>query len=210
VRRSRAKRAAERLAKTEALRGKARALRARLEARRGRRPRPRRNERRGWVLLGLILVLLLLMHPCRCNEEPVHEPPVCEDECPGSPAEPEPTPPAPLTGRLSRQDRPAFQGAAPDSPSWIDAFRLQVAARGPRLAECFIGADRPGRLKWTSSVEPLSGGVSEHVFEPMLITQELSRTERACIEGVLSSPTYTLEAGSEPSTPSRVGLVIEF
>jgi len=87
---------------------------------------------------------------------------------------------------------------------------MQVAARSPRLAQCFVGAQQPGRLKWSLSVEPHSGRVSDPVIEPMLLTDDLSRKERACVVEVLSDPPYDLQTGDEPSTPSRVGLVIEF
>ncbi|APS00767.1 hypothetical protein [Pajaroellobacter abortibovis] len=32
--------------------------------------------------------------------------------------------------------------------------RLQVVARSPRIAQCLIGMDKPGALRWTSFVNP--------------------------------------------------------
>jgi hypothetical protein len=78
------------------------------------------------------------------------------------------------------------------------------------VAECFVGAERPGRFKWSTSVEPVKGQVSDHVFEPMLLTADLTRSERDCMVAVLADPPYRLKSGAEPETPSRVGLVIEF
>ena len=59
-------------------------------------------------------------------------------------------------------------------------------------------------------MEPTSGLVSDHTLEPMLLTGALTQPERACVFEVLSDPPYKLETGEERSTPSRVGLVIEF
>jgi hypothetical protein len=112
--------------------------------------------------------------------------------------------------RVAPRDRPAFAGPAPDPLPWLAAFRLQVAARSPRLAECFVGAPRPGALKWSAAVEPRAGRVSDPSLEPTLSTEALTPTQRACALAVLSDPAYRLDAGSGPSTPSRVSLVIEF
>ena len=124
----------------------------------------------------------------------------------------EPTePPAPIPpGRIRPRPRPDFTPPAPKQLDWIGDFRLQVAARSTRLATCFEGVTDPGALKWTTSVEPVEGTVAEHGLEPMLLSAELSAVQRACVLEVLSSPTYRLTPGEEPSTPSRVSLVIEF
>ena len=138
---------------------------------------------------------------------------VSEQPAPGpaSPSEePEPEPRA-LTGKMDRMARPAFQGPPPKTPTWIDAFRMQVAARSPRLARCFEGAERPGQLKWRVAVEPVSGQVSDSELEPMLLSDDLTRIERDCVMSVLSDPPYALKGDEEdPTLPTRVGLVIEF
>lgn len=168
--------------------------------------KPRR--RRWWLLLLLLLLLLFL----KCDPEP----PLSELELPsvGQPAAlmPAPPPPAPEppATRVPRRDRAAFAGVVPEQLPWLAAFRLQVAARSPRLAECFLGASRPGALKWTAAVEPQHGRVSDPTLEPTLSSDALTRVQRACVLAALSEPPYQLDAGEAPSTPSRVGMVIEF
>lgn len=204
----------ERAARLAGLRERTRALRARQQANRARhaaRRRPERSSRRGrWLLLALLLVLLVALccGDWRCNEPPPEvAPPVPVEVGPGEPTEPAPVEP---DDRIDRRERPGFKAEPAPAPRWLDAFRMQVAARSPRLADCFVGAHRPGTLKWTTSVEPGSGLVSDHTLEPMLLGDELSASERACVYGVLEDPPYALPDEPERTTPSRVGLVIEF
>lgn len=170
----------------------------------------RRRRRVTIAVLLAILILLLLLQPCRCTPEP--EPdgiPVLIEPEPVEEVEAEPVPPPRNPPRIPKKDRPAMDLTPPAAPSWLDRFRLQVSARSPRLAACFEGSDEPGQLKWTTSVEPGQGAVSEHQLQPMLDTRELSAEERTCVIGVLSSPRYQL-GGDGPETPVRVGLVIAF
>lgn len=189
-------------------------LRARRAALRGRlkRQRPEKRGRRwGCLLLLLLLILLLLLRDCSCAGVP--DAPVGPESMgapsPAEPVEPEP-PVAPITGRLGPIDRPDFRPEPPDPLAWIDAFRMSVAARSPRLAQCFVGANSPGTLKWTTSVEPVAGLVSDHSLEPMLMGAELTSKERGCVIAVLSDPPYSLPVEEGRATPSRVGLVLEF
>ena len=128
------------------------------------------------------------------------------------PEEPEPEPEAPpARAPIQRIDRPAFETEPLDPLPWLDDFRLQVAARSPRLAECFVGAERPGRLRWTGAVEPARGRISQQLVEPMLLGDELSSAQQDCVAGVLAEPPYQLDAeGEGASTPTRVSLVVEF
>lgn len=203
-------------ARRAAFRARAAGLRAMQEQHRSRLRERRRARKKGedrrWRWLGLLLLLLLLAILCcggwRCDE-PVVEP-VVEAPVEGGPGEVEPAEPDEPDGRIDRQERPGFKAPPAPPPSWIDAFRMQVAARSPRLAECFEGSDRPGTLKWTTTVEPTTGLVSEQELEPMLMSAELTSRERACVLGVLEDPPYKLDPGEERTTPSRVGIVIEF
>ena len=177
-----------------------------------RSPRAKKNSdwRRWWSLAILLLLLLLgFVRECSCNEPGLPEDPILGPETPDTGEAPPVRIATPLPD-LKRMDRPEYESTAPKSPPWIGAFRMQVAARSPRLAECFVGARQPGRLKWTTSVEPASGLVSEHSLVPMLLSDELSRGEYNCVFEVLSDPPYKLVMGDEKATPSRVGLVIEF
>ena len=182
------------------------ALRAKIARR---RPAPRaddREPRRRWLLLLLLLLLLFLL-PCEPPPAPQAAAP-----CPAPPvaAAAPTTAPAPAPAKVAKKKRPRFPSPAPEPLPWLAAFRLQVAARSPRLAECFTGADRPGALKWTTAVEPRDGRVSDHTFEPTLASGDLTSAQRACVVAVLSEPTYRLDAGTAPSTPPRVAMVIEF
>ncbi len=168
----------------------------------------RHRPRRRLLVVLLLLLLLLLFKDCSCEtpepgpgREPIPPAEPVEEE-----AGPAPIPP----GRISRKARSRYQPETPEALPWLAEFRMQVAARSPRLAECFTGIEQPGALRWTTSVEPVSGQVSEHDLEPTLASMELSRSQRECVIAVLVEPTYRLPTDGERSTPARVGLVIEF
>ena len=184
--------------------------RAAARARAGRKKRPRR---RRWWLAAVALLLLLLLRDCSCNE-PVSPPPPAVAATPEEPVPEEviePTPArAPHRGRLATRHRPIYESELLDPLPWLASYRMQVSARSPRLAECFVGAARPGTLKWTASVEPDLGQVSEQTLEPTLLSDELTRQQRSCVFEVLSVPAYQLESDGERSTPVRVGMVSEF
>ena len=171
----------------------------------------RRTRRRQLLVLLAVLLLLMLVPDCQCTEPPEPMPePVVETHSPGT-AEAVPgevASPAP-TGRISSKRRPTYETAPPQPLTWLDEFRIQVAARSPRLSDCFVGVARPGALKWSTAVEPALGRVSDHTIEPTLLTEPLTRQQKRCIIDVLSEPHYQLKA-DERSTPSRVSLLIEF
>lgn len=112
--------------------------------------------------------------------------------------------------RLEQVARPRYVPPAPEAPPWLAAFRLQVAARGPRLAACFEGAPRPGSLRWTTALEPGSGRVSDHVLAPTTQSDPLTAAQRACVIGVLETPPYRLEGTHTATTPPRVSIGIAF
>jgi hypothetical protein len=190
------------------------AARAELERRRAAMPPVAEKPKRWpWILALIITLLLLLLSDCTCSPAPppgVTAPAAPEPE---PQAEPVPAPAprkAPPKGRMPRLDRPEYTSAVPAVLPWVSRFQAQVEARSPRLAACFEGATRPGRLKWTAAVEPGSGQVSDHTLEPTVADESLTRQQRSCVLGVLSDPTYRLDDSAERATPSRVGLVIEF
>jgi hypothetical protein len=96
------------------------------------------------------------------------------------------------------------------APGWVDDFRLQVAARSPRLAECFVGLDKPGALRWTAAVNAKSGAVADHQIESVPPSPELQRGQHDCVVRILSNPNYTLRALQEEALPKSIALVIEF
>lgn len=169
-----------------------------------------KRRRVAWLtLLLLLLLLLLLCSRCTCAPTPVGEPvapppaPIVE--------EPEPEPvPLPVRPPMERIDRPAFDTEPLTPLPWLDAFRMQVAARSPRLAECFVGAERPGRLRWSGAVEPSKGRISQQAIEPVRLEDVLTAEQRDCVAGVLEDPPYELPSDEAASTPTRVSLVVEF
>jgi len=186
---------------------KARAAVAARKAARGKKEqKPRR-----WPWLLAVLAALFLLRDCRCAEPPP-EPTVEAAAGAGEAtiADPAPTIPPLPGGRIDRVDRPAWEVTPTDELPWLPAFRLQVSARGPRLAACFEGAGQPGALRWTASLEPTTGHVSDQVVEPTSGSVELDRSQRACVHEVLASPPYELELEEPPATPVGVGLVVEF
>ena len=180
--------------------------RAALEARRAVRGGRSKKKDRRWLLL-LLLFLLFLLPPCTPPPEPIAvapaAPPVVVPTLPAAP-------PVPTPSRITRTNRPAFASVVPPKLPWLDAFRLQVAARSPRLAACFDGASRPGALKWSAAVEPVRGRVSDQTLESTLSSDALTTTQRGCVLAVLSDPPYRLDGSGAASTPSRVGMVVEF
>jgi hypothetical protein len=177
-----------------------------------RRARARRRLRR---TLGVaVLLLLASLMRCECERPPPAELPKVEakgaEEIKRAPPVQVPARRPPLRAQIEPMARAGYQGPERASPAWIDEFRLQVAARSPRLAQCFTGSDRPGSLRWTASVNPRSGAASDHELEPVGAGAELRREQRECVVGALSSPPYKLTAPQGESLPQRVSLVIEF
>jgi hypothetical protein len=178
--------------------------------------RRRRRRRLGRAAAVAALVLLALLLQCRCQGEALAPAPPAAGapEPQGKPAAraapPRPVKPGPLAGTLKGRPRGAFQGEASAAPPWLDTFRLQVAARSPRLARCFQGVERPGALRWSVAVDAASGAVSDGTLEPVGAGGSLGPVQRACVFGVLTTPGYRLPSGGSAALPSRVGLLLEF
>jgi hypothetical protein len=187
--------------------------RAALQERRTSQGKAAKRKRRKWPwLVLLVLILLALLPDCDCTPPPPPGAAAGPIETGPAPPPPEILPPEPPTPAhvVRKRDRPAY-GNEPAPPlPWLGAFQLQVSARSPRLATCFIGAQRPGSLKWTAAVEPTEGRVSDHTLEPTLLTDALSRIQRTCLIDVLSEPPYRLDESEGRATPTHVSMVIEF
>lgn len=167
----------------------------------------RQRRRRQRLLLTVLILLLLSMLRCSCLV-PL---PSMEDSPAPVVLTSVPQPPPPLNGALQKGRRAKYRSAAPTPPDWLDEFRLQVSARSPRLANCFRGADKPGAIRWSSSVNAASGAVSDHELEPVGGGVSLSEKTKQCLVDVLVAPAYRLQvpAGMQ-STPMRLSIVIEF
>ncbi|WP_309894597.1 hypothetical protein [Archangium sp.] len=177
-----------------------------------RREKRRRRVRRAVTIAALLLLAMLTR--CECEPSPPAPPPepvveTAPQEKPKKPVPPASKPKA-LSDRMERQRRGLYQNEAQTSPSWLDDFRLQVAARSPRLAWCFSGTERPGALRWTAAVNAASGSVSDHALESVGTGGDPSGKQRDCVLGVLSSPAYRLKLEQKQDLPGRVSIVIEF
>lgn len=170
-----------------------------------------RRRKRAKQAVGLaILVALLLMIRCDCGPAqpgPTGEPEPMADSG-AKPARPPPS--AAMGARVTRQPRAVFTAQAQEAAGWLDEFRLQVAARSPRLAQCFTGAERPGAVRWSVALNPSSGAVFDHQLELVGPDPGIEEKQRACVEQVLSSPAYALAADPDEALARRVSLVIEF
>ena len=172
--------------------------------------RKRRRQRN--TLIALIIVLLLLLLS-RCECDPV------EDEGPAGPDAavvvvdtPEIVPEA-LTsgkGRTQKTKRPALKVEPPPPPPWLDQFRLQVAARSPRLATCLNGNERPGAMRLSGLVHAKSGRVTAAVVEPVFRGSSLSERQLECLVKELTTQSYRLDEPNPSAAARRVSLIFEF
>lgn len=207
-----------------AMKARRAAVKAKLAEARARRrddPAARRRRLRRKLLLLALLLLLLLLRRCEC-ETPVEGPPadaavdaavvvadMGPDAAPPAKKKKKAAPKPPIRARIGRKERPEFRNPTPPPADWLVALRIQVAARGPRLARCFEGTDRPGALEWTAVVDVERGVVSDHGFEPVLDGAQLSKALERCLIGVLSAPPYRLPAAPDAGRP-RVSIIVEF
>ena len=202
---------AQRSERRRQLRARRAELQSQLRAARARRPR-RRWRRWRWALL--LLLLLFLLRDCCCEEATGPTAPAVPAPPPAvttaTVVEPPPPPPPPVKARLRRRRRPALQAPKPPPRTWLDDFRLQVAARSVRLAACFEGIDRPGAVRWSCALDPASGKVSDQRFEPIASRTGLTPKQQRCLRKALAKPVYRLKVADDGATPDRVSLVLEF
>lgn len=180
------------------------------------RARDRSRRRRVLWLCLLLMLLLLLWSRCSC-EAPLPEERQLQDAGVAITVRQAPPPPATkaraLSGRVRAQARPALQTQTNPSPPWLQEFRLQVAARSPRLAQCFSGIPQPGALRWTTLVDDKTGRVADHSLDVVGADAGLTSSARVCVLETLANPPYRIEAvvgQQERALPSRVSLLIEF
>ena len=184
--------------------------------------RRRRRQRVLLIVLALLLVLLFARY-CECAPEPpvVVVEPVAELVCPevpdcgvGAPPKKKPTTskptkaPPPQAAALPL-GRDQFAVPIRRTPPWLAALRLQVTARSLELAVCFNGAEKPGALRWTTTVTPASGAVADSELEPVLRGPPLTTTQQQCVLSVLSRRPFTLDAGDDV-VGTRISLILEF
>lgn len=180
-------------------------------------PLVRDARRKRWIRRGVVsslLVLLLLFIRCDCGEGPLPEPAVADAGVAEKVVKPKPPPPQvklpPLDGKLNAQPRPSMAPASPGGPAWLEEFRIQVAARSPRLSQCFTGTERPGALRMSTAVNPQAGTLADLELEPVGVGIDLTQEQRECVSAALTKPAYKLKAPGAEGLPDRVSLVIEF
>lgn len=177
----------------------------------------RRKRRIRRAALSSLLLLLLLFIRCDCGVPPVDSGPDAGVDAGIDAgvkvkvkATATKTVRPPLTGKVESQPRPELAPSSPNGPPWLDEFRMQVAARSPRLAQCFTGTERPGALRLSGSVNPNAGTLSDLELEPVGVGIDLSQDQQKCIISVLTNPVYRLSTPGTEGLPERVSLVIEF
>lgn len=170
-----------------------------------------RRRRRLLALLALLLLLLLLSQ-CECQPAPTPAP-ARVDAGPKKVREVKVAPQKKrrrYRGKTKGTDRPDATIAPPKAPSWIEQLRIQVAARGPRLSTCFNDSEKPGALRWSTSVDAREGRVSQHRLAPVFDGAGLSDDQVECLTEILESPSYRLTPEEDDDQPRRVNLVFEF
>jgi hypothetical protein len=176
----------------------------------------KRKQRQRRLFLLLLLLLLLLLIRCECEEEPALPPVVDIDDDPEPEVKKKPSakkrrkPKAKLEGEIDGSDRDEMQIEQLGPPSWLPQFRLQVAARSPRLAACFIGSEKPGALRWSALVHAQSGRVTESEIEPVFRGSGIDNRQHACLVKGLTEPKFLLDEPDPDAAARRVSLIFEF
>jgi hypothetical protein len=171
----------------------------------------KRRRRIQRLLLAILLLLLLLLIRCDCGSglEPGRaDAGIDAGLLISIPDASIVKPRRPLSALVKPMLRPALEAPDPLAPKWLDAFRLQVAARSARLAQCFDGAQRPGAIRWTSSMNSKTGITSDHEFEA--VADADVNLNNQCLIQVLSKPAYGFSGIDITAMPGRVSIVIEF
>lgn len=181
----------------------------------------RRRQQRLKVGLAILAVLLLalLLRDCDACAPEVKivyvegEAPTCPDvpECGPTKPKPKPKPKKPAkkpTGVARADDRDDLVVTTRANPEWLAALRLQVTARSLELSRCFIGVEKPGALRWTTTIVPASGTATDSALEHMLRGVPLTTAQQACVLNALIQRPFRLD--SRDAVGTRVSLILEF
>lgn len=183
------------------------------------RARWQRRRRRA-IAAAVLALLLALLSRCECATPAPPPAPPAAPVAAGAPAPPpppqQPAKPSkrpPTIAPIATSPRAAFDVDSRAPPPWLVQLRLEVAARAPRLAQCFAGAEVPGALRWTASVNPSAGTVADSVLEGNTAAVVITARQRACLSAALQDPPLHLApsaAGPSEALTTRVSLVVEF
>lgn len=176
-----------------------------------------RRRQRNLVVAGIAaaILLALLLRACPQEEASIDiEVPLCPvpPECPTGPEKqrrgvPRKIVRAAQTEATSR-DRFAVESLPP--PAWLAEFRMQVTARSRELARCFAGADKPGALRLTTTVNARLGTLADSSLEPVLRAPAPTSTQTGCVLRELSARPFRLPATAADDIGARISLVLEF
>ena len=176
-----------------------------------------RRRRMQQLALVLLVILLLLLLRLDCTDVPstasVSQPAAVEIEPKAAELPKKPLPRKPqlkLVGQIKASDRASMALESLEPPPWLPQFRLQVAARSPRLASCFDGAERSGALRWSALVHARAGRVTESVVEPVFRGVNLEEAQLDCLVKGLSELPYVLDEPDPQAAARRVSLIFEF
>ncbi len=172
----------------------------------------------GLVVLALLLLALLLRdcNACAPEVQVVYvegEAPTCPDvpECGPAKPKPKPKPTKPRkkpTGAARADARDDLVVTTRANPDWLAALRLQVTARSLDLARCFNGMEKPGALRWTTTIVPASGATTDSELEQILRSVPLTTAQQACVLNALTQRPFRLD--SRDAVGTRVSLILEF
>lgn len=163
-----------------------------------------------WITLTVLLLAGLMR--CMCSRSPIPTTiPAATTSATASASVPLP---AVLQGGAESREalrRPQIPNAPENAEPWLDAFRLQVGARAPRLNAC-LGNLSGGAIRWSALLHRGRGSVSDLRFESHGTLPELNDSQRACFTTVLAETTYRIPTGAwRAADPQvRVSLVFEF
>lgn len=198
----------------KALRLTLRERRRQLEQRLAALPTAKKTATRRRRLWGALLLLILLcLSRCSCTTDvpapQKHAAPVVVVKVDTFTKKPNTQTRAPA--KIATSLRAKYGAEIPVEPAWVEAFRLQVAARSQRLAQCFVGASKPGVLRWKASLTAETGAVFDHHLEAVAPSEELTAEQQRCVVNVLSNPGYSKLATTYAAVlPESVSLVLEF
>ena len=171
----------------------------------------KRRLRRLGAIIALLLLLWLLPRDCATESIPENPSPQLVPKIPPRPqAIIEETPQRPLVpASVPPKNRPKLNVNPPPQPIWLEEFQRQVSARSPLLAKCAEGARAPGLLRWSGSVDPSSGVLSEQAIESVDATQALTETQQECILRALGALPFNFPNPGDRQA-RRIRLLLEY
>jgi len=171
----------------------------------------KRRLKRLTSITTLLLLLWLLPRDCATESVPPNIPARTLPKVPPSPQAiiekipQESTAPA----SVPPHSRPHLNVKPPPQPIWLEEFQRQISARSPLLAKCAEGARAPGLLRWSGSVDPSSGVLSEQAIESVNANQALTETQQECILRALGTLPFNFPHPGDGES-RRIRLILEY